>query len=71
VRQHDRRSVCDRMRMSAAGVAWRTYLGPILEGVSQAPLATLRFAEHYPERFGNASGNIDGENVCPTANPTR
>ena len=70
MRQHDRRSACDSIRAAYSGCV-EAYLGPILGGVSQAPLAISNLVEHYPERCGRASGNIDAENVCPTVKPSR
>ena len=46
------------------------YLRPSVEGVNQATAGDV-MSNAYFKRSGNASGNIDGANVCPTVNPTR
>jgi hypothetical protein len=71
VRQHDRRSVCDRMRMSGSGSCVEDLPGAHAGRRQSGTAGYVTVVEHYPERSGNASGNMDGENVCPTVNPTR
>jgi hypothetical protein len=73
VGQHDRRSACDPIRMTGSGSCVEDLPGThfLKASVRHRWRSYISSIEHYPGRSGNASGNIDGENVCPTVNPTR
>lgn len=54
-------------RVLRGGLTW----GPFLKASVRHRWLRYVSSNTYPGRFGNASGNIDDENVCPTVNPTR
>lgn len=57
----------DWQRVLRGGLTW----GPFLKALVRHRWRRYVSLEHYLERCGNASGNIDAENVCPTITPTR